>query len=112
MFFTGQNLNRVHVIYSFNELLIFFWSITVLGKLEKDVFTVFTWFQNNCLKGYSGKFHLLTTSDNVLHINVGVNQISSSKYEELLGILGVVWKKGQHIGLKRKFECGFKIWHF
>ena len=58
-----------------------------LSKLEKDTSTVFTWFQNNYLKANSGKSHLLTTSDNIQHINVGVNQLSSSKYEELLGIL-------------------------
>ena len=59
----------------------------VLSKLEKDTSTVFTWFQNNYLKANSGKSHLLTTSDNVQHINVGGNQLSSSKYEEILGVL-------------------------
>ena len=56
-------------------------------KLERDTSTVFTWFQNNYLKANSRKSHLLTTSDNIQHINVGGNQLSSSKYEELLGIL-------------------------
>ena len=37
----------------------------VLSKLEKDTFTVFTWFQDNYLKVNSGKSHLLTTSDSV-----------------------------------------------
>ena len=59
----------------------------VLSKLEKDTSTVFTWFQNNYLKANSGKSHLLTTSDNIQHINIGGNQLSSSKYEELLGII-------------------------
>ena len=59
----------------------------LLTWLEKDTSTVFTWFQNNYLKANSGKSHLLTTSDNIQHINVGGNQLSSSKYEELLGIL-------------------------
>ena len=59
----------------------------VLNKLEKDTSIVFTWFQNNCLKANSGKSHLLTISDNIQHINVRGNQLSSSKYEELLGIL-------------------------
>ena len=45
----------------------------VLGKLEKDTSTVFTWFQNNFLKANDGKSHLLRTSDNVQHINVGGN---------------------------------------
>ena len=58
----------------------------VLSKLEKDTSTVFTWFQNNYLKANSGKLHLLTTSNNIQHINVGGNEHSSSKYEELLGI--------------------------
>ena len=59
----------------------------VLSKLEKDTSAVFTWFQNIYLKANSGKSHLLTISDNVRHINVGGNQLSSSKYEELLGVL-------------------------
>ena len=58
-----------------------------MSKLEKDTSTVFTWFQNNYLKANSGKSHLLTTSDNIQDINVGGNQLSSSKSEELLGIL-------------------------
>ena len=33
----------------------------VLSKLEQDAFIVFKWFQNNYLKGNSGKSHLLTT---------------------------------------------------
>ena len=59
----------------------------ILSKLEKGTSTVFTWFQNNYLKANSGKSHLLTTSDNIQHINVEGNQLSSSKSEELLGIL-------------------------
>ena len=58
-----------------------------LSKLEKYALTVFIWFQNNYLKPKSGKSYLLTTYDNVLHINVGENQLSSSKYEEPLCIL-------------------------
>ena len=42
-----------------------------LIKLEKDTSKVFTWFQNNYLKANSGKSHLLTTSDNIQHIDVG-----------------------------------------
>ena len=59
----------------------------VLSKLEKDTSTVFTWFQNNYLKANRGKSHLLTTSDYVQHINVGGNQLSSGKYEDLFGTL-------------------------
>ena len=59
----------------------------VLSKVEKGTSTVFTWFKNNYLKANSGKSHLLTTSDNIQHINVKGNQLSSSKSEELLGIL-------------------------
>ena len=59
----------------------------VSSKLEKGTSTVFTWFQNNYLKANSGKSHLLTASDNIQHINVKGNHLSSSKSEELLGIL-------------------------
>ena len=59
----------------------------VLSKLEKGTSTVFTWFQNNYLKANSGKSHLLTKSNNIQHINVKGNQLSSRKSEELLGML-------------------------
>ena len=39
------------------------------------------------MKANSGESHLLTTSDDVLHINAGANQFNSEKCEELLGIL-------------------------
>ena len=54
-----------------------------MSKLENGTSTIFTWFQNNYLKANSGKSHLLTTSDNIEHINVKGNQLSSSKSEEL-----------------------------
>ena len=57
----------------------------VLSKRKKDTSTVFTCFQNNYLKANRGKSQLLATSGNILHINIGGNQLSSSKYEELLG---------------------------
>ena len=59
----------------------------VLSKLEKDTATVFTRFRNNYLKANTEKSHLLTTSDYIQHIDVGGNQLSSTKYEEPLGIL-------------------------
>ena len=59
----------------------------LLSKLERDTSTVFTWLQNNYLKANSRKSHLLATSDNIQHINVWGNQLISSKYEELRGIL-------------------------
>ena len=59
----------------------------VLNKTEKDVITVFTWLQNNYFKINSGKSHLIAESANILHINVEENYLSSSKYEELRGIL-------------------------
>ena len=42
----------------------------VLIKPSKDVFIVFTLFQNKYLKLSSRKSHLLTRSGNVLHISV------------------------------------------
>ena len=59
----------------------------VLSKREKDAFTVLTSFQKKYLKANSKKSHLLTRSDNVLHINIRGDQFSSRKYEELLGML-------------------------
>ena len=59
----------------------YFYYYPSLGS-SKDTSKVFAWSQINYLKVNSGKLHLLTTSE-----NVGGNQLSSSKYEELLGIL-------------------------
>ena len=63
------------------------WAKYLLSNLEKDMSTVFTWFQNNYLKANSVKSHLLITSNNVQHIGVERNQLNSSNYEELLGVL-------------------------
>ena len=59
----------------------------VLSKLEKDACAVFIWFQNNYLKTNNGKYHTVTLFGNVLHINVDQNRLSTSKQEELLGII-------------------------
>ena len=51
-----------------------------LSKLEKDTSTVLTVFYGfygfNYLKANSGKLHLLTTSGNMLHINIKGNHFS------------------------------------
>ena len=50
----------------------------VLRKLEKDMSTVFTWFQNNYLKANSGKSYLLTTSDYIQqHVVLNLEHIHS-----------------------------------
>ena len=59
----------------------------VLSKLERGTSTALTWFQNNYVKANSRKSHLLTTSNNVQHINVWGNQLSISTCEELLTVL-------------------------
>ena len=48
----------------------------VLSKLEKGTFS-FYMVSDNHLKANSRKSHLLTISDNVMHINVGGNHLSS-----------------------------------
>ena len=51
----------------------------VLCKLEKDNFAVFISFQNKYLKTNSRKSHLLTRSNNILHINVcRINSVVAS----------------------------------
>ena len=84
----------------------------VLSKLEKENSTVFTMLQTNYLKANCEMSHLLTICDNILYVNVGGgegNQLSSKKYEQLLGILidhkltfknhllNFVWKVDQKI---------------
>ena len=43
----------------------------VLSKLGKDALTVFTLFQNKCLKATNRKPHLLERSDNIQYVTVG-----------------------------------------
>ena len=59
----------------------------VMSKLEKDACAVFIWFRNNYSKTNNGKYDTVTLFGNVLHINVDQNRLSSSKQEELLGII-------------------------
>ena len=80
---SGSSKFRIF-IYLFICLFIYlfiYFNLCLLIKIEKYVFYSF-----HMVKAHNGKFHVLTASDNVLYINVGGNQLNSSKYGELLNI--------------------------
>ena len=47
---------------------------------------MFQWFTENKLKGNASKCHLLISSDENVHVNIGASQIKNSDCESLLGI--------------------------
>ena len=59
---------------------------TVLKDLEKGSDTLLKWFTDNLLKGNPEKYHLLVSTNEKRHLNVGETEISNSKCEKFLGI--------------------------
>ena len=57
----------------------------VLKSLENVSSNLFQWFPENELKGNTSKFHLLITSGENVHVNIGMSQIKNSTCERLLG---------------------------
>ena len=59
---------------------------TVLKDLEQGSGTLLKWFTDNLLKANPEKYHLLVSTNEKRHLNVGEVEISNSKCEKLLGI--------------------------
>ena len=57
----------------------------VLNGLENVSSNLFQWFTENQLKGHASKCHLLISSGENVHVNIGTSQIKSSDCERLLG---------------------------
>ena len=58
----------------------------VLNGLENVSSNLFQWFTENELKGNASKYHLLISSGENVHVNIGTSQIKNSDCERLLGI--------------------------
>ena len=58
----------------------------VLNGLEIVSSNLFQWFTENELKGNASKCHLLISSGENVHVNIGTSQIKNSDCERLLGI--------------------------
>ena len=59
---------------------------TVLKDLEQGSDTLLKWFTDNLLKANPEKYHLLVSTNEKRHLNVGEVEISNSKCEKFLGI--------------------------
>ena len=58
----------------------------VLNGFENVSSNLFQWFTENELKGNASKYHLLISSDENVHVNIGASQIKNSDCKRLLGI--------------------------
>ena len=58
----------------------------ILNGLENVVPNLFRWFTENELKGNTSKCHLLISSGETVHVNIGTSQIKNSNCGRLLGI--------------------------
>jgi len=59
---------------------------SVIDSLEKAGDLVFDWFKNNQMKGNEGKCHIVLSTHENVHVNIGTSQIKNSHSEKLLGI--------------------------
>ena len=59
---------------------------TALKDLEQGSDTLLKWFTDNLLKANPKKYHLLVSTNEKRHLNVGETEISNSKCEKFLGI--------------------------
>ena len=57
----------------------------VLSGLENVSSNLFQWFTENELKGNASKCHLLISSGEKVHVNIGISQIKISGCERVLG---------------------------
>ena len=57
-----------------------------IASLEKIARKIFKWFKDNEMQGNRDKCHVLKSTSQKLHVNVGTSQIENSKYEKLLRV--------------------------
>ena len=55
-------------------------------SFEKVADLLFTWFNYNQMKGNKDKCHVILSSQDNVHVNIGTAQIENSKCQKLLGI--------------------------
>ena len=59
---------------------------STVKSLEKIADLLFTWFNYNQMKGNEDKCHVILSSQDNVHVNIGTAQIENSKSQKLLGI--------------------------
>ena len=59
---------------------------SMIASLEKIAEEIFKWFKDNEVQGNTDKCHVLISTSQKLHVNIGTSQIENSKYEKLLGV--------------------------
>ena len=59
---------------------------SLIESLEKIAEEIFKWFKNNEIQANTDKCHVLPSTDQKLHVNIGTLQIEYSKCEKLLGV--------------------------
>ena len=57
-----------------------------MNASENVLTNLFQWFAENELKGNASKNHLLMSSGENVHVNIGISQIKNSNWKRLLGI--------------------------
>ena len=73
---------------------------SLIESLEKIAEEIFKWFKNNEMQANADKCHVLISTDQILHVNIGTLQIENSRCEKLLGV---------NIGSKLSFEKHLNI---
>ena len=59
---------------------------STVKSLEKIADLLFTWFNYHQMKGNEDKCHVILSSQDNVHLNIGIAQIENSKSQKLLGI--------------------------
>ena len=58
----------------------------MIAWLEKIAKKIFKWFKDNEMQGNTDKCHVLISTSQKLHVNIGTSQIENNKYEKPLGV--------------------------
>ena len=59
---------------------------SVIKLLEKASKIVFDWFKSNQMKGNESKCHVILSTHDKMHVNIGTSHIKNSHMEKLLGV--------------------------
>ena len=57
---------------------------SMIASLEKIAKEIFKWFKDNEMQGNTDKCHVLISSKQKLHVNIGTSQTVNSTYQKLL----------------------------
>ena len=58
----------------------------VVKLLEEVSRLTFKWFSDYQFQGNTSKCHVLLSTDQQIHVNIGTAQIKNSQYQKLLGV--------------------------